>query len=312
MLLPLLLMGQPYKDALRDSKWVFGYSIDDSTSVSGNMLIDFLADTMQISTLYTDMNIMETNASICDTLGALLFYTNGAEVRDRSHSLMAGWDTLNPGLTVEEFFEYGYRPPQGTLILPQPGNDSLYYLFHSSYNYFTQFPEIVIGDYLYYTLIDMHGNSGLGEIIDLNHVIVDDLLDYGKISACRHANGRDWWVIMHKFESPSHYIFLLDPQGVHNMGIVSGTTTITKGLGQGVFSPDGSKYALMQAYNVELGNFVYIYNFDRCTGVLEEIAYDNIIDTAYCGGAAISPNSRYLFIFLRGVIPINTTFGQPT
>ncbi len=294
--LPFALLAQPDPDRLRDDKWIFGYSIDDSTSVSGNMLMDFSGDTMQISTLYTDMEYYETNASACDTAGNLLFYTNGIHIRDQSHQIMAGWDTLNPGLTADMWFNGGYRPPQGALILPKPGSDSLYYLFHASFGLYDQFEIVVRGNYLYYTLIDMSRNNGLGEIIDLNHVLVDDFLDYGKVNACRHANGRDWWVLMSKFDSPDYYVFLLDPQGVHDMDMTSGTTTIKKGLGQSVFSPDGSKYAAFHGYSFAEGSFLYVYDFDRCAGTLQEVAHDNIIDTAYCMGAAISPNSRYLYL----------------
>jgi hypothetical protein len=297
LILAANLYAQPNQDRLRDSKWLFGYGTENVNPAGGNMLIDFLGDTMQISTLYTDMNFQETNASICDTLGNLLFYTNGRHIRDQSHQIMAGWDTLNPGgVFANEWFNSGYTSPQGALILPQPGSDSLYYLFHSRYSIYQQFDQSVLGDYLYYTLVNIHGNNGLGEIIDLNHELVADYLDYGKINACRHANGRDWWIIMTKFDSPSYYSFLLDPAGVHNMGLISGSSNIKLGLGQSVFSPDGSKYAVFHGYDFVQGSFLYVYNFDRCTGLLEEIAYDNIIDTASCAGAAMSPNSRYLYL----------------
>lgn len=296
LVLPLIATAQPNQDALRDSKWVLGYGVEDLFDEEGNMLMDFLGDTMQISTLYTDMNMSETNASVCDTAGALLFYTNGIHIRDRNHDIMAGCDTLNPGLTSSMFDEYGYIVPQGALILPKPGSDHLYYVFHSNYGYYTQFVEVIVGDYLYYTLVDMNGNNGLGEVIDLHHAVIDDFLDYGKINACRHANGRDWWILMAKFHSNSYYSFLLDPDGLHDMGLVSGIHDIIIGLGQGVFSPDGSKYAIYQLYNTYTGTPLYVYDFDRCTGVLNEIAYDTIVDTAYCGGAAISPNSRYLYL----------------
>lgn len=293
----LILCAQPPIDNLRDDKWIFGDGTEDVHPDVGNMLIDFMGDTLQISTLYTDMEYYETNASICDTLGHLLFYTNGIHIRDRNHQVMAGWDTLNPGLFADIWFDGGYRLPQGALILPRPGSDSLYYIFHSSYGIYEQLPRPLQGDHLYYTLIDMSGNNGLGEIIDLNHELVDDFLAYGNINACRHANGRDWWILMPQSDSSDYYIFLLDPSGVHDMGTVGGGPhAFTIGLGQGVFSPDGSKYALYSLFELFVGNYLYVYNFDRCSGVLEEIAYDNIIDTAYCGGAAISPNSRYLYL----------------
>src|SRR5690606_33998998 len=37
-------------------------------------------------------------------------------------------------------------------------------------------------------------------------------------------------------------------------------------------------------------------DFDRCTGLLSNPVHQNIIDTAWSGGVAISPNSRFLYV----------------
>ncbi|MCO6491920.1 MAG: hypothetical protein J5I98_26120, partial [Phaeodactylibacter sp.] len=104
------------------------------------------------------MDLCQTNASICDTAGNLLFYTNGIYVANALHQPMENGGGLNPGshATQQGSGGRGYILDQGALILPVPESDSLYYLLHMD--------KIVPGDpsiwwfsseHLYYTLVDM-------------------------------------------------------------------------------------------------------------------------------------------------------------
>ncbi len=295
--LPLLIYAQPEKDRLRDAKWVLGYASNDGTYPDfGNTLIDFSQQSADMSSIYTTMNFFETNASVCDTAGNLMFYTNGYSLYDRTHQQMAGWDTLNPGYLASEWFPHGQILPQGSLILPQPGNDSIYYVFHASHNIFPQFEDYVRGDYFYYTRINMEGNEGLGEITHLNQVLLHEYLDIGKVNACRHANGRDWWIIICTYNDKYYHLFLFTPQGVQYMGQKIVTTPVMSGFSQSVFSPDGNFFVSYQAILVAGGKNIHIYDFDRCLGMLQEKTFFTLNDTAVGNGAAISPNSRYLYI----------------
>ena len=61
--------------------------------------------------------------------------------------------------------------------------------------------------------------------------------------------------------------------------------------GQGVFSPDGSAYV-----RYDVLNDVSVFDFDCCSGLLSNDRRIRIIDFAQAGGAAISPNSQFLYI----------------
>jgi hypothetical protein len=61
----------------------------------------------------------EACASICDANGNLLFYTNGQTIYNRNHTVMVNGDGLNGHTSAF----------QGALIVPQPGSDSLFYVF---------------------------------------------------------------------------------------------------------------------------------------------------------------------------------------
>jgi hypothetical protein len=288
--------AQPNRDIYRDKYWILGDGIEDVFELYGNMILDFSESPPLINTLHTTINLREANASICDTAGNLLFYTNGYSLFDRTHQQMAGWDTLNPGYLASDWFNSGQRMPQGSLILPQPGNDSIYYVFHASHNIFPQFEDYIRGDYFYYTRINMKGNEGLGEITHLNQVLLHEYLDIGKVNACRHANGRDWWIIMCTYNDKYYHLYLLTPQGVQYMGQKIVATPVMTGFSQSVFSPDGNIFVSYQAILVAGGKNIHIYDFDRCLGLIEEKAYITLNDTAVGNGAAISPNSRYLYI----------------
>src|SRR3954464_14485457 len=62
---------------------------------------------------------VEGCSSISDTCGDLLFYTQGITVYDKTHVLMqngTGLDSYNSA-------------PQRSFFVPQPGNDSIYFIF---------------------------------------------------------------------------------------------------------------------------------------------------------------------------------------
>jgi hypothetical protein len=89
----------------------------------------------------------------------------------------------------------------------------------------------------------MEANNGAGLVSPVNVPLIQDTLQYGAISATRHGNGRDWWIIVPKANSNVYYKVLLSPEGA----ILSDTqpvgTDVPAQLGQAVISPDGSFYA---------------------------------------------------------------------
>ncbi|HRH66797.1 MAG TPA: T9SS type A sorting domain-containing protein, partial [Bacteroidia bacterium] len=62
------------------------------------------------------------------------------------------------------------------------------------------------------------------------------------------------------------------------------------GGGQSVFSPDGTRFIQNNAEHLQ------IYNFDRCNGLLSNCIQLTLQNTGYDVGAAVSPNSRFLYV----------------
>src|SRR5438270_12669177 len=72
------------------------------------------------------------DASICDSAGNLLFFTNGVALFNAAEDTMLNGDSLNPSSYTTNFAQVGLRIPKAGIILRKPGNPTLYYLFHET------------------------------------------------------------------------------------------------------------------------------------------------------------------------------------
>jgi hypothetical protein len=97
---------------------------------------------------------------------------------------------------------------QGVIILPNPSHDSLYYIFQMQ------------DEGMKYSLVQIE-NSDSGSVIEKNIDFHNDNVRE-KMLAVKHANGRDWWLLMRKFpldyelESPLIFVkFLITPSSIN-------------------------------------------------------------------------------------------------
>src|SRR4030095_3575322 len=99
--------------------------------------------------------------------------------------------------------------------------------------------------------------------VDKNNIhIIEDTITQGRLTACKHANGRDWWVITHKFYSDIYYKVLVQPDTTIVISQAIGPIETSNDiLGMAKFSADGNKYCFL---NNDLT--LDLLDFDRCTG----------------------------------------------
>lgn len=279
-----------------DNYWIMGYNSQSSDTTWGGTVLDFNFSPPYIHYQYTDMNFSETNASMCNTDGNLLFYTNGIYVANSNHVPMLNGLMLNPGQTANDYSEIGYILPQSIFALPHPIGNELYYLFHMDFVYSTTMLK-THSPHLYYSVVDMKLHDGLGKLVQKNKVVLTDTLNFGKLTCTRHGNGRDWWMVVHELGSSEYYRLLVTPWGIQNLGKSSTLYDIpADGLGQGCFSPDGNYFARINTISLAAGQYVDIYKFDRCSGLLFDQVQVHYDEDAYTAGLAISPNSRFLYV----------------
>src|SRR5262245_38503640 len=151
-----------------------GYSINPDYPKSG---IDFNSGTADTLSLIHHMAFFATDASICDTTGQLLFYTNGVYVANRNHDTLMNSQHLNDGFATSYYGGVGLGFSQGAVIVPKPGNEEHFYIFYIT-------DELIHAHgsddaqplYLSYSEVDMSLDGGLGGIVSgkKNIHIVED------------------------------------------------------------------------------------------------------------------------------------------
>jgi hypothetical protein len=277
------------------NQWIFGRFSSPNYSPSGTLL-NFNDDTLKIEPVDKPMELEGSCATMCDSAGKLLFYSNGCYIANATHQLMANGDSIGKGKLETSFCNTGGNPLiQGIIALPTPGSDQLYYLFYTDIGdpYFMQpfFPLAPVT--LYYSVIDMAMENGLGRVVEKNVILLQDTFSRGMIQATRHSNGKDWWIIQPKSHSNCYWTVLLTESGIDTsflqcIGEIWGDNDPQ---GQACFSPNNLKYA-RGCFSYDLN----IFDFDAGTGLLSNpIVLDFGLDTFNFNGIAFSSNSRFIY-----------------
>jgi hypothetical protein len=278
----------------QDYVWKIGYKSNNNGSITTGETLNFNFNPFQIDTVITGIETLRVSAGICDSLGNLLFYTNGRNICNKDGTLLGNSENL-----TDCSLRDGCNYTQQAFVVPYPNHAKQYILFAND-NYDV---NLAISSNRYalitlkYSVVDMSSLNGRGSVIEKNTSVLFDTLMNGELSGCRHANGRDWWVLVNKQYTTKWYRLLVSPVGVQVMGIQDiGFNAFERGGGQTVFSPDGNWFAAIQSsYLPNYNNFVELFQFDRCSGLLSRKTTFNVRDTAGISGIAISSNSRYLY-----------------
>ncbi|KXK45153.1 MAG: legume lectin beta domain-containing protein [Bacteroidetes bacterium OLB10] len=245
------------------------------------------------------MPFQETQANISDENGNLLISTNGCWIADATGDTMMNGSGLSPNAFTNDYCNLvpiGLPIMYGNIILPYPNILDKYILFHQTGNYNAN----AVSTEIYYSEIDLSLNGGLGAVTSKNQIILNDNLVWG-LAACKHANGRDWWIVALRDASTIIHKFLLDSSGITYMGIqnLGFPAPVTWGNAtQPTFSPDGTKFVYGSGRGGGISTAfhdVRLFNFDRCTGNFTGLAYIALNDSSTGFGLAFSPDSKYLY-----------------
>ncbi|MBR6277670.1 MAG: gliding motility-associated C-terminal domain-containing protein [Bacteroidales bacterium] len=135
-------------------------------------------------------------ASFSDKFGNLLLYTDGRTVWNKNHEIMENGENL---LGHESSTE-------SAIIVPWPENENLYYIF-------------VVDEQggvngLSYSIVDMSLNDGLGAITDHKNIIIETPV-CEKVTAIRHQNNKDIWLLTKSAKSNDLIEWLIDENGIN-------------------------------------------------------------------------------------------------
>ncbi|MBL7930244.1 MAG: T9SS type A sorting domain-containing protein [Bacteroidia bacterium] len=266
----------------RNYIWCFG----DSAGIDFNNI-------SSPSVFSTGNDTHGSNCAIADSSGNLLFYASTSylpyylsgnvymgAIFNKNHTLMANGDSSIGLLFYNE-----------VIIIPLPSDDSLYYVFFAGVG-------PIYG--LYYTLVNLNANGGLGIVLSKNNQLVP-FAQIDCLNAIKHGNGRDWWLFFRQRYPSSFtpnnefYSFLISPAGITNFSMQNVGSLQTDGGGKLTFSKNGN----ILIYSGWRG-LIEKYDFDRCTGIISNpitIQPENTVnfDTLWVSNE-ISPNSNILYV----------------
>lgn len=264
-----------------DFNWIFGYDGGKGDPRFGTTQVDFNSGNPIVKYISNGrLNLLEANASISDFEGNLLYYTNGYDIEDSTFKEIIGGTDL--GIRYWE----GLVCHQGVMFLPVSIFPNHYFLIYVN--------KVRISTNFYIFDLKYLVINNIQNIVVDKGIILHDTINEGMLTACQHANGRDWWILLNKWRTNIYYKYLLSPNGFTLIDTQHIGPAIMDGIGQAVFSPNGEYFVSLEEYSFQDGLFIYLYKFDRCSGRLEYIHSLNypVISLA---GVSFSPNSRYIY-----------------
>jgi gliding motility-associated-like protein len=218
------------------------------------------------------------SATISDNAGNLLFYTDGVKIWAKNHTVMPNGSGLMGN----------YYATQSALIVPRPASTSIYYVFTVD--------SLAGANGLRYSKVNMLLNGGFGDVetSEKNIPLLSPVTE--KLTAVRHFNNTDFWVITHQWNSNKFYSYKVTGTGVNTTPVISNTGITHGGIttnAQGYMkaSPDGTRIALATAQN----NTIEIFNFNSTNGIVSSpVTISNFINIPY--GIEFSPDASKLYV----------------
>ena len=251
----------------------------------------------------------EGTAVISDSTGSVLFYTNGQQVWNRNNQIMPHGDSL-----------FGNNSStQAALIVPLPSSSRFFYVFTVD-----DFCNDALKYGFRYSKVDICMDNGLGDVItggveitnEKNILLLDTVAE--KLTGVRHANGTDYWIIVHKYFSDAFYSYHLSATGIvdtviSHIGSVHPTGVgVAASIGELKASPNGKKLAIVNGQDVT--DIAEYFDFDNNTGVVSNcISIQTNPAYSYYGVSFSPDNSKlYLTCWLNniGVYQFNLNAGS--
>ncbi len=222
-------------------------------------------------------------ATISDSSGSLLFYTNGMNVWNRGQHIMPnGSGLLGHSSSTES-----------SIIVPLPNSQQYFYVFT------TDASENNFKNGLRYNVVDMCLDNDSGDVLlSAKNVLLMDTVSE-KLSCVRHSNGTDYWILSHKYGTDAFCAFKLSASGISDT-IISHTGTVDpQGWGgQMIVSPNGQKMAYAIPNGQSFGKTLLL-DFDAATGVVSNEQTLSSGGREY--GVSFSPDGSKLYFSTIGI-----------
>jgi hypothetical protein len=208
----------------------------------------------------------EACVSMSDSSGNLLFYSDGYHIWNVLNEVMPHGDSLHAQvlfdwMTQPTIDSFGNSSTDGVIAIPRPTYSNQYYIFSHVQGCFTGNTGSCL-DGLIYQLVDMTQEGGLGDVIVRNTYIDSAQRRFcEKLAACKHANGRDWWLVSHEYNNNKFLAWLISPDSIIGPYLTPIGSVQTNDMGEICFNQQGTLLGLANE-----SGLVEIVHFDRCNG----------------------------------------------
>ncbi|MBX7205022.1 MAG: gliding motility-associated C-terminal domain-containing protein [Bacteroidia bacterium] len=210
-----------------------------------------------------------------DSLGNLLFYTDGDTIWTKNHQKMKGsYGSFNSWYS-------GYSKSHSpSAVLPVPGKPQRYYVFSAGFSagsYISGLDIIPLG----YRELDLSRNGGLGEVLDSSRRLLTTYNTY-QLATIRHSNKKDFWLLARALDTI--LVYSVTNAGI-NLAFKTYFEDLSKNLVTSGFWTSGVSGGFKAANNGKLlalffnytdssqatlvnNSFLYLLPFDPSSGVL--------------------------------------------
>ncbi|WP_343855186.1 gliding motility-associated C-terminal domain-containing protein [Fulvivirga kasyanovii] len=293
------------EDEQRANVWYFG----SNAGIDFNPLPDDPVAPIPFgnASIYNGGNQMQAPegcAIYCDRNGQPLVYSDGVDVFDGEGNQLTG-------ATPADKLGGDQTATQSVLIIPFPGDETLFYIFTTEEVYGT-------GTYdLKYTVFDLkdESNGTKGALVRTANGNLTTTICSG---VTERITGNDGWLIAHDFGNNNFKAFPIDGDGIGNpiiSSVGSSHDTDRESEGYMILGPgDVLAVALSESANE---NYIELFDFVDSTGVINEIiqldfnnpapisaGVNNVTAPASVSGqvygVGFSPDGRNLFATLQG------------
>lgn len=259
------------------------------------------------------------NTNICDSNGDLRYVSDGYSIIHPDGSFVENGDTLEY-LMWTNYSMLGTKYSQKSIFLPVE-NDKIYYInSNMSDSMFINNDDtnninhlLFPYDRLTYSVIDGQANGGLGKVTQrMIPILQNKLLERSTMNACRHGNGKDWWLLKLAADSNDLYCIRLTQDSVvyerklklpFQFNATGGCN-----LGQLQFNNAGTQLVLLRPSfePVDSSYYMLTADFDRCYGTIsntkkikfpkQSYQFISLVKEDSTGlGVAFSPNGRFIY-----------------
>ncbi len=307
LVLALLFLAMHCCGQKEDYNWIFNWSSADFLSPeslwNGSILSFNSLPPEILKNSDIDLDFDKSNAIVSDSLGNIILYSNGEAIYGANHKPIFNGDTINyspiwSGFTfpneIGEIKPLGFPINNLISILPCPSEENCWVALYQNFEHIleTGFYE------LWYSKIVKNVEY---EVVEKDIVLQKELIRRGMVSACKHANGRDWWILQGQQDSVLYFLFNQDGLKLHHKQKLP--QNLENNFGQVAFNKEGTAFAYFGTKNqiVDDEYFdgeIFYADFDRCSGLLENIhrmEYNGKLSVRN-NGIAFSGNGQYLYI----------------